>query len=29
MNNAVYPPWWETTVTIYNKFQDPITRRYT
>lgn len=28
MNNAVYPPWWETTVTIYNKFQDPITRLY-
>jgi len=23
-----YPEWWETTVTIYNKFQDPITRLY-
>ena len=26
MSNAVYPAWWETTVTIYNKFQDPITK---
>lgn len=26
MNNAeIYPEWWDTTVTIYNKFEDPIT----
>lgn len=29
MNNTIYPEWWDTTVTIYNKFQDPITRQYT
>ena len=22
----VYPIWWDTTVTIYNKIQDPQTR---
>lgn len=24
MNN-LYPEWWDTTLTIYNKFEDPIT----
>lgn len=24
--NDMYPEWWETTVTIYNKFQDPQTK---
>ena len=27
MNNAIYPEWWDTTITIYNKFTDPITDR--
>ena len=26
MNNAIYPEWWETTLTIYNKFTDPQTQ---
>lgn len=26
MNNQPYPIWWNTTVTIYNKFQDPQTQ---
>lgn len=26
MNNAIYPEWWDTTVTIYNKFTDPQTQ---
>ena len=26
MNNAIYPEWWSTTVTIYNKFTDPQTQ---
>ena len=26
MNNQPYPLWWDTTVTIYNKFQDPQTQ---
>ena len=26
MNNNIYPEWWETTVTIYNKFTDPQTK---
>ena len=26
MNNQPYPIWWDTTVTIYNKFQDPQTQ---
>ena len=26
MNNAIYPEWWNTTVTIYNKFTDPQTQ---
>ena len=26
MNNEAYPEWWETTVTIYNKFTDPTTQ---
>jgi hypothetical protein len=25
MNN-VYPPWWETTLTVYNKFEDTQTQ---
>lgn len=24
MNN-IYPPWWDTTITLYNKFVDPQT----
>lgn len=24
--NDVYPEWWETTVTIFNKFKDPHTK---
>lgn len=26
MNNDIYPDWWDTTVTIYNKYQDPQTK---
>ena len=26
MNNEIYPEWWDTTVTIYNKFTDPLTQ---
>jgi len=26
MNNNYYPSWWNTTITIYNKYQDPLTR---
>ena len=26
MNNAIYPEWWDTTVTIFNKFTDPHTQ---
>lgn len=26
---AYYPPWWETTVTIYNKFEDRLTHNVT
>jgi len=26
MNNDYYPEWWNTTVTIYNKFTDPQTQ---
>lgn len=26
MSNQPYPIWWDTTVTIYNKFQDPQTQ---
>lgn len=26
MNNQPYPIWWDTTITIYNKFQDPHTQ---
>ena len=25
MNN-IYPEWWETTITVYNKFTDPQTK---
>lgn len=24
MNN-IYPPWWETTITLYNRYEDPQT----
>lgn len=24
MNN-IYPPWWDTTITVYNKYEDPQT----
>lgn len=24
-----YPSWWDTTITIYNKFQDPVTNLVT
>lgn len=24
MNN-IYPPWWDTTITIYNRYEDPQT----
>ena len=24
MNN-IYPPWWDTTITLYNKYEDPQT----
>lgn len=26
MNNDIYPEWWDTTVTIFNKFKDPQTK---
>ena len=26
MNNAIYPEWWNTTITIFNKFTDPHTQ---
>lgn len=26
MNNDTYPEWWDTTITIYNQFKDPITQ---
>lgn len=25
MSNAIYPEWWNTTITIYNKYTDPQT----
>ena len=24
--NEIYPEWWDTTITVYNKFQDPQTQ---
>lgn len=24
--SSVYPPWWETTITLYNKYKDPQTQ---
>lgn len=24
-----YPEWWNTTITVYNKYEDPATRRIT
>ena len=27
--NATYGPWWEDTITVYNKYQDPITNLIT
>ena len=24
-----YPAWWNTTITVYNKYEDPATRRIT
>ncbi len=26
MNNSNFPAWWETTITVYNKFTDPQTK---
>ena len=26
MNNELYPEWWETTITVYNKYVDPQTK---
>lgn len=23
--NSIYPPWWDTTITLYNKYEDPQT----
>lgn len=25
MNNKAYPVWWESTITLYNRYQDPLT----
>lgn len=25
LNNLVYPIWWENTITLYNRYQDPVT----
>ena len=27
MNN--YPEWWNTTITVFNKYEDPVTRQIT
>ena len=29
MNNKQYPAWWNDTITIYNKFEDPLTNLIT
>ena len=29
MNNLVYPVWWESTITLFNRYEDPLTNLIT
>lgn len=29
MSNNIYPSWWDQTITVFNKYEDPTTREIT